>query len=135
MRDYALVAREANNVFDVWDVDGPVASIRDRLIYGMTNVKKSSMLLSQEFRNLRTVEGEEAANKLLRERLTNAQRETEEGIDMLIEAIQKSESGSLADATLEYVSMANKRQNWEDVDQWMKSRLLGREYVVNRMPA
>jgi len=128
MRDYALVAREANNVFDVWDVDGPVASIRDRLIYGMTNVKKARMLLSQEFRNLRTVDGEEAANKLLRERLTNAQRETEEGLDMLMEAIQKSESGALADATLEFMSMANKRQNWEDFDQWMRARLLGGEY-------
>ena len=67
MRDYALVAREANNVFDVWDVDGPVASIRDRLIYGMTNVKKVGC--SSPRVPYYGSEGEEAANKLLRERL------------------------------------------------------------------
>ena len=128
MRDYALAAREGKDVFDVWDVDGPVASIRDRFIFGMTNVKKSRMLISSEFRKLRTVEGEDAANKVLKERLTNMQKETEAALDMLLESAKKSDSGALPEALLEAFSMSNKIQNWEDLERFMKARFTGGEF-------
>ena len=128
MRDYAIAAREAKDVFDVWDVDGPVSAIRDRFIYGMANVKKSRMLISSEFRKLRTVEGEEAANKLLKERLGSIKQESEAALDMLLETVQKSESGALPEALLEAFSMSNKIQNWEDLEQFMKARLMGGEF-------
>jgi len=134
MRDYALVAREGKDVFDVWDVDGPVAAIRDRFIYGMANVKKSRMLISSEFRKLRTVEGEDVANKVLRERLANMKQETEASLDMLLETVQKSDSGALPEALLEAFSMSNKIQNWEDLEQFMKARLTGGEFQGKQYP-
>ena len=135
MRDYALAAREGAEVFDVWDVDGPVAAIRDRFIYGMTNVKKSRMLISGEFRKLRTLEGEEAANKLLKERLTEVQGEVERGVDLMLEVATSGRSGALQGALLEAFSMGNKIQNWEDIDQFFKTKLMGGEFQGKKNPS
>ena len=135
MRDYALVSREGKDVFDVWDTDGPVAAIRDRFIYGMSNVKKARMLISGEFRKLRTVEGEAKANKVLKERLQAAQQESEEALDMMLKVAQETKSGPLGDALLEAFSMSNAPRNWEDLEEYFNSRLRGGDYKGKNTPS
>lgn len=128
MRDYAIAAREANNVIDVWDVDGPVRQIRDRLIYGIMNVKRSRMLISAEFRKLRTVEGEDIAREAYKKRMSSLYDESKSAVDMMFKIAQEAPSRDLQDALLEAFSMSNKIQNWEDLHRWMRTKLMGGEF-------
>ena len=128
MRDYAIAAREAGSVIDVWDVDGPVRAVRDRLVYGIMNVKKARMLISREFRNLRTVEGEDAATAAFKDRMSTMYNESKSAVDMMMRIAMEAPSKDLQDALLESFSMSNKITNWEDLHKWMATKLKGGEY-------
>ena len=54
MRDTAMSGRISGQVLNAFDVDGPGMQILDQLEYGLFNVKKSRMLISQSFRDLQT---------------------------------------------------------------------------------
>ena len=128
LRDYGIAAREANNVLNVWDVDGPAQAIRDRLIYGIMNVKRSRMLISQEFRKLRTEQGAEAASQAFQKRMKSMYKESQDAVDIMYKIAMESPSKDLQDALLESFSMSNKITNWEDLHAWMRSKLMGGEF-------
>ena len=53
MRDDGIVANITKDVIDPFGADGPMANIRDQLVYGIMNVKRSRYLMGSEFRKHR----------------------------------------------------------------------------------
>ena len=49
LRDLSIAGREVMNYADVKDIDGPVKMVRDNLILGLYNVKRSRYLISDQF--------------------------------------------------------------------------------------
>ena len=121
------------DVIDPFGADGPMANIRDQLVYGIMNVKRSRYLMGSEFRKLQTKEGaaqlSDAARKKLtkeaKQRMKDMKLESERAVDMVMDIAKKTENKELADALIEVFSSSNKIQNWEDLHGWMSSKLLG----------
>ena len=119
LRDLGIASRELFDVADVMDTDGPMKTIADRLIVGLTNVKRSRYLISNEFRKLQGPKAKQALN----ERVESFRAESEAAVNMFMNMAQKSDSDAVAKALAEAFSMSNKIQNWKDLDAYMKQRI------------
>ena len=119
LRDLGLASRELFDIADVMDTDGPMKTIADRLVVGLTNVKRSRYLISTEFRKLQGPRRDAA----LKERVEGFRAESEAAVNMFMKMAQESDSDELARALVEAFSMSNKIQNWKDLDAYMKQRI------------
>ena len=119
LRDLGIASRELFDVADIMDTDGPMKTIADRLIVGLTNVKRSRYLISNEFRKLQGPKAKQALN----ERVEGFRAESEAAVNMFMDMAQKSDSDAVAKALAEAFSMSNKIQNWKDLDAYMKQRI------------
>ena len=119
LRDLGIASREIFDIADVMDTDGPMKTIADRLIVGLTNVKRSRYLISTEFRKLQGPKAQAA----LKERVESFRAESEAAVNMFMEMAQNSDNDAVAKALVEAFSMSNKIQNWKDLDAYMKQRI------------
>ena len=119
LRDLGIASREVFDIADIMDTDGPMKVIAERLIIGLTNVKRSRYLLSSEFRKLQGPQAKAA----LDERVKTLRAESEASVNMFMQMAQKSDSDAVAKALAEAFSMSNKIQNWKDLDAYMRKRL------------
>jgi hypothetical protein len=124
IRDLATASREIHGVADVLDVDGPMKTMRDRLIMGITNVKRSRYLVSDTFRDLQ-LHNKAQATAAKNKRLAELHGETVEAVDTMIAIAAKAKTDDFLQAVLEAFSMSNKISNFDDLDKWMRGRLLG----------
>jgi hypothetical protein len=120
LRDLGIASRELVDVADIMDTDGPMKTIADRLIIGLTNVKRSRYLQSAEFRAL---QGKELKEAELKNRTEEIRVESEFAVNTMMDMAQKSDNDALARALAEAFSMSNKIQNWKDLDAYMRTRL------------
>ena len=119
LRDLGIASRELFEIADVMDTDGPMKTIADRLIVGLTNVKRSRYLISNEFRKLQGPRAKQA----MTDRVEAFRAESEAAVNMFMEMAQKSDSDAVVKALVEAFSMSNKIQNWKDLDAYMKQRI------------
>ena len=56
IRDLATASGELRDVVDINDIDGPVKSIRDNLIVGLNETKRSRYIISREFASLNAMD-------------------------------------------------------------------------------
>ena len=119
LRDLGIASREIFDIADVMDTDGPMKTIAERLIVGLTNVKRSRYLISTEFRKLQGPKAQAALN----ERVEGFRAESEAAVNMFMEMAQNSDNDAVAKALVEAFSMSNKIQNWKDLDAYMKQRI------------
>jgi len=119
LRDLGIASRELFDVADVMDTDGPMKTIADRLVVGLTNVKRSRYLISNEFRKL---QGPRAKTEL-KERTESFRADSEAAVNMFFKMAKESESDDLVKAMAEAFSMSNKIQNWKDLDAYMRQRI------------
>ena len=119
LRDLGIASRELFDVADVMDTDGPMKTIADRLVVGLTNVKRSRYLISNEFRKL---QGPRAKTEL-KERTEAFRADSEAAVNMFFKMAKDSESDDLVKALSEAFSMSNKIQNWKDLDAYMRQRI------------
>jgi len=119
LRDLGIASREMFDVADVMDTDGPMKTIADRLIVGLTNVKRSRYLISSEFSKLKGPQ----KTKALNDRVEGFRAESEAAVNMFMDMAQKSDSDELVRALAEAFSMSNKIQNWKDLDAYMRQRI------------
>ena len=133
LRDLSQGVLEMKDVVDVFDVDGPMKTIADRLVIGLTQVKKARYMWSETGRRMQLVKdvGEEAARKQAFETIENTTRDQ---INMAIQFIGKSENEKIFEGILEAMSMGNKIENWTDLDNFMRKKLhsFGSESVLLR---
>jgi hypothetical protein len=128
MRDMGVVGREMQEIGDVFDIDGPVKVIADRLAYGIYNVKRSRMLVSDMFRSLQGVKGASPKKKAFYDRLANLHSESREVVQNMIDIVRKSDNPELTKAMLEAFSMSDDIRNWEDLFEFFKVKAKGGEW-------
>lgn len=124
LRDLGIASRELKDIADLMDTDGPFKTISDRLIVGLTNVKRSRYLISDEFRKLQAQDPKLAAQRRT-QRLAELHDETRNTVQMMTELAAQSPTDDFLQAVIEAFSMSNKIDNWIDFDNFMKGRLKG----------
>ena len=120
LRDLSIGSRElmAQGV-DIADVDGPLKSIRDRLIIGLSEVKKRRYLWGIQGQQLQ-LNPEQIA-----ERFAEIHKQTKGSIDTALEFMGKTENQEILEAIIEAFSGADNIHNWTDLDAFMRRRLHG----------
>ena len=131
IRDKASAGLELKDAFDLHEPGSIVQSIRDNLIVGLTNVKRSRYLISQEFRSLRA-QAPDLAKKAARQNYYDIHIQTKSQVDMMLEMAKKAPSDDLLHALLEAFSMSNKIYNWDDFDNFMRKKIKGSTDVNGR---
>jgi len=124
LRDLGVAGRELKDIADLMDTDGPFKTIADRLIVGLTNVKRSRYLISDEFRSLQLNDPNKAARQRT-QRLAEIHDETKTAVQTMAELAAQSPTDDFLQAVLEAFSMSNKISNWTDFDNYMRKSLLG----------
>jgi len=125
MRDDGLIANITKDVIDPFGVDGPMQNIKEQLVYGIMNVKRSRYLISTEFSKLKGQFDPEMALAKANEKMKEMKQTSEEAVNMMFEIASKSENKELADALIEAFSGSNNIRNWEDLHKWMETKLYG----------
>jgi len=125
MRDDGIIANISKDVVDPFGVDGPMANIKEQLVYGIMNVKRSRYLISTEFSKLKGQFDPEMALAKANERMKELKQSSEEAVNLMWEIASKSENKELADALIEAFSGSNTIRNWEDLHKWMETKLYG----------
>ena len=120
LRDLSIGSRElmAQGV-DIADVDGPLKTIRDRLIIGLSEVKKRRYLWGIQGQQL------QLAPEQIAERFTQIHQQTKESIDTALEFMGKTKNQDVMEAIIEAFSGADNIHNWTDLDAFMRRRLHG----------
>ena len=125
IRDSGVVGRELDNVTDIFAQDGIMKTIADRLSFGLSNVKRSRYLISDEYRNL----GRAQQAQQLALRTEQLHDETIDGVRLMMQFLRNSDSDELAQGILEVFSMSNKIKNFTDFDNWMRQKLRGGDFA------
>jgi len=125
LRTRAKGGREIAAVGDILTTDGVMKSIADRLIFGLTSVKRSRFLISDEVVRLK---GPDRA-RLIAERTNSLHAETQDGVSLMMQFLKDSDSEDLAQGVLEVFSMSNKIRNWKDFDAWMRQKVRGGDFA------
>ena len=123
LRDRAMVAREVLDINDLRGDGGPLSYIRNNLIVGMEQVKRSKYLTSPEYLELINTKG---GKKQVEAILDQIHVDTKSQVDMMLDVARLSPSDDLLHAMIEAFSMSNKIHNWQDFDGFMRNRLFGR---------
>ena len=124
MRNLGIAGKELIDNVDVWAVDGLMQSIEDRLIFGLTEVKRARYFSGSSLQKLKGPAYVKAVNKATKE----IHDETVDGVRLMMQMMKDSKSDELAEAILEVFQMSNKIQNWQDFDAWMRAKVMGGEF-------
>ena len=125
-RDLSRGTLEMIDDIDIRDIDGPLENIKENLIVGYYNTRRSRFLISNEFRTLKAQDPEKAA-RTARETLDELKNNTKNQVNMIIDMASLSDDDQLMRGILDAFSMSNKIENWEDFDAFMRRRLKGGE--------
>ena len=134
IRDLGLAGRELQEVFDLGSVDGPAKALYDKLITATTEIKRSQLLQSEEFRAI----GESLPNNP-KQRVKaqtdyvnqNLSQQVGESIDAWRLAFQiagEDANDDLFKAIFETVSMNKEIHNITDFDNWIRKKVKGGEF-------
>ena len=120
LRDIASATKTVINDSDIFVPDGPMRSIADRLVTGISMIKRSKLLQ----------EGIEngISESAIAERITGMHDETVDGVKLMMRLMRNSDSKDLAHGVLEVFSSSNKIQNQLDFDKWMRQKISGGEF-------
>ena len=132
IRDLGLVGRELADIADLGSIDGPAKGLYDKLITATTEVKRSRLLQSEEFRNLGAGKTQratkQAQKKFVNERLQAEVEESIEGFRLAFKVAGESGDDDLFKAIFETVSMNRDIENLRDFDSWVRRKLKGGEF-------
>jgi hypothetical protein len=124
IRDMAAAGFDMKNMYDVDDIGAPVTQIRNNLIVGLTEAKRSRYTISTEFRSLQARDPK-MARKAMEETFTEIHASTKDQVDMMLELGRADATDDFLHAVLEAFSISNDVHNWTDFDGFMRRRLKG----------
>ena len=132
IRDLGLVGRELADIADLGDVDGPAKALFDKLTTATTEIKRTKLLHSPEFRQLAEGKTPRAAKQAQRKFVKD---NLQEQVDQQLKAYQlafriagESQDDDLFKAIFEAVSMSNEIENLTDFDNFIRTKLKGGEF-------
>ena len=134
LRDMSDAAGEQIGKADIFATDGPMKRIADNLVLGLSNVKKTQF--TWELAQKRMLEsGEELTEDMIREieeivgkRAIGLQQETQDGVRLMMQVLENSDSDELAEGILDVFKVSNDIHNWKDFDAWMRQKITGGEF-------
>tara|TARA_R100000781_G_scaffold1861_3_gene3166 strand:- start:475 stop:4248 length:3774 start_codon:yes stop_codon:yes gene_type:complete len=134
IRDLGLAGRELQEFVDLGSVDGPAKALYDKLITATTEIKRSQLLQSQDFRAI----GENLAADPKKAVIAqteyvnqNLSKQVGESIDAWRLAFQiagEDANDDLFKAIFETVSMNKEIHNLTDFDNWIRKKVKGGEF-------
>ena len=134
IRDLGYVGREIADIADLGDVDAPAKALYDKLITTISEVNRSKLLQSPEFRaiGMENAANPTVARKLQKEYVDqNMSVRVGESIDAFRLAFQvagEDASDDLFKGIFEVISMNKEIHNLTDFDNWVKAKLKGGEF-------
>ena len=120
LRDISQATKMVMKDSDIFVPDGPMRSIADRLVNGISMVKRSRFLQQAAESGL--------SESAITERITGMHDETVDGVRLMMQLLKNSDSDTLTQGVLEVFSKADKIQNWMDFDRWVRQKISGGEF-------
>ena len=124
LRDLSIGAREIFKIADVMDTDGPMKTIADRLIVGLTNVKRSRYLWSRMGRQLQAKDLGNITEDVAR-KTVEFHEASKQNVEMIMQMVKKSDDDEVLQGLLEAMSMGDNINNWTDLDAFMRTKIHG----------
>ena len=121
LRDLSIGAKEIFDIADVQATDGPMKTITDRLIIGLSEVKKRRFLWGATGRGLNS-KNVKPPKELLK-KLDDIHDITRNQVQMSMQLIGKDDNQKLLEGFIEAMSMSDKINNWLDLDAFMQHQL------------
>tara|TARA_R100001530_G_scaffold28100_2_gene22311 strand:+ start:1081 stop:4866 length:3786 start_codon:yes stop_codon:yes gene_type:complete len=136
IRDMGLVGRELADITDLASVDGVAKATYDKLITAVTEVKRSRLLQSNEFRALgakfddprEITRAKIDQQGFIKENIEAQVGESIEGFRLAFKIAGESKNDDLFKAVLETISMNKEIHNLNDFDAWVRRKLKGGEF-------
>ena len=125
LRDEARAGLELNKITDVFGTDNVMKRIAEKLVFGLTSVKRARFLVSPDFRALRGKQ----ATAALEARTALLHDESVDGVRLMMQFMRDADTDELAQGILEVFSMSDKIKNFRDFDNWMRQKLRGGDFA------
>ena len=122
LRDLSIGAKEIFDIADVMATDGPMKTISDRLILGLSEVKKRRYLWSASGELLKGPQSVKKSAQVV-DTLNDMHANTRNQVEMAMQLIGKDDNQQLLEGFIEAMSMSDKIHNWLDLDAFMKHQL------------
>ena len=125
VRDLGIAGREIADIADLGDIDGPAAAIIDKILVGLTEVKRSRLLASKKLRDLNL--GNKGRQQFVKETLAEEMAASKESIKTILQLSTKKGDDDLTKALFEVFSTMKDVNSLEDFDAWARATLKGGE--------
>lgn len=125
IRDMGYAGRELFEIADLAAVDAPAAAVRDKILVGLTEIKRSKLAHSDTFRGLGAgPQAKQAFDTTLDQQV----KESTEALDMALKYATDDVDDDMFKALFETISMVDDVHNLTDLDNWMRKKLKGGEF-------
>ena len=120
VRDLATAAKEVKRMKgDIFAVDGPMKSIADRLVTGFDLLNYNRLISRSNVKN---------ADKAL----FSLHKESLEGVDLLMNFLDREAPEELIDQVLKFLSTSHRSGKMSDFNNWMRQKMTGGDMLPGR---
>ena len=123
IRDLGIAGRELAGIADLTDIDGPASALVDKLLVGLTEIKRSRYVHSDRFRAIGAGKRKAAVAEALEVDIA----ESREAIMNVLKLADNDASDDMVKALFETFSMVKDVNTLTDFDNWAKKTLRGGE--------
>ena len=123
VRDLGIAGREIADIVNLGDIDGPAAAVVDKIVVGLTEVKRSKILASKKLRDLNL--GNKGKQEFVKETLESEVARSKESIKTILNLAGKSKNDDLMKSLFEVFSTMKDVNSLEDFDAWARAMLKG----------
>ena len=133
LRDRAIAATELHQNVNIFSVNGPMKGLADNLVVGLTNVKRSRLILKELAAAKKqgfpiTREVLDAIQKRVDESTKGLHANTKQGVEMMMSILKKRNTPEVAKALLDLFRASDDIHNWTDFDKWLQAKLIGGQF-------
>ena len=134
LRDTANGAGEMIGKADIFATGGPMRRIANNLVTGLTQVKKTQFTWDLAAKRMKETGGEltedmvREIEELTGKRAVQLQQENMDGVRLMMQVLEDSDSDELAEGILDVFKVSNDIHNWKDFDGWMRQKISGGEF-------
>ena len=134
LRDYADSTSEQIGKADIFAKDGPMRNVAKNLSMGLTQVKKTQFTWDLAAKRMKEAGGEltddmvREINEQVAQRSAKLTQETNDGVKLMMQVLENSDSDELAEGILDVFKVSNDIHNWKDFDAWMRQKITGGEF-------
>lgn len=120
VRDLATAAKEVKRMGgDIFSVDGPMKAIGDRLVTGFDLLNYNRLISRSNVKN---------ADKAL----FSLHKESLEGVDLLMNFLDREAPEELIDQVLQFLSTSHRSGKMSDFNNWMRQKMTGGDMLPGR---